>query len=131
MIPVTVGKSAIHGLGIFAIDPIRKGTVVWQFETGIDREFSNYSVNYGEKRVRRFIQARGYINPQSPNMWIVPVDEGQFWNFPPRGEAANCELGGLIDGEHLILAARDIEANEELTICPESDADYSRKMEGR
>jgi hypothetical protein len=131
MIPVTVGKSAIHGIGIFALSPIQKGAVLWQYEPGLDRAISEYSVNYAEKRISHFIRQRGYINPGNPKEWILPIDESQFWNFPKRGEPANTELGGLLDGEHLILAARNIEANEELTIPPESDADYERKMEGR
>jgi hypothetical protein len=130
-VPVTVGKSGIHGQGVFAIEPIRQGTVLWQYEPGLDRAVSEYSVNYGEKRIYQFIRTRGYINPLRPKVWIVCIDEAQWLNFPKRGEAANTELGGLLDGEHLILAARDIEANEEITIPPESDASYEMKMEGR
>lgn len=130
-VPVTVGKSTIHGLGIFAVSPIPKGTVLWQYEPGLDRAVSEYSVNYGEKRIYHFIRSRGYINPLRPKVWIVCIDEAQFWNFPKRGEPANTELGGEVDGEFLILAARDIEPNEEITIPPDSDTDYSRKMEGR
>jgi uncharacterized protein len=131
LVPVSVGKSAIHGLGVFAISPIRKGAVLWQFEGGLDRQISDYSVNYGEKRVADFIRERGYINPVNPKLWIVPVDAAQWWNFPRRGEPANTELGGMVDGEYLILAAKDIEPGEELTIPPESDLDYYRKMQGR
>ena len=131
MVQVTVGKSTIHGLGIFAVSPIRKGAVVWQYEPGLDRPISEYSIKYGEKRISDFIRTRGYINPKESKTWILPCDEAQFWNFPKRDEKANTELGGTLDGEHIILAARDIEANEELTIPPESDADYERKIEGR
>ena len=35
----------------------------------------------------------------------------------------------LYCGEHLILAARDIAAGEELLIAPDSDHDYARKMQ--
>ena len=130
-IPVTVGKSKIHGLGIFAVDPIAKGAVLWQFEPGLDRPISEYSIKYGEKRIADFLRDRGYINPANPKVWILPCDEAMFWNFPRNGEKANTELGGLVDGEFLILAARDIEPNEELTIPPESDLDFARKMKGR
>lgn len=131
MVPVTIGKSDIHGLGVFAIDPIRKGSVVWQYEPGIDRPISEYSIKYGEQRIADFVRTRGYVNSRNPKVWILPGDEAQFWNFPPRGKLANTELGGTLDGEHIILAARDIAANEELTIPPESDLDWERKMEGR
>lgn len=131
MVPVTVGKSAIHGMGIFAVSPIRAGTVIWEYTPGLDRQVSHYAVNFGDPRIISYIKQRGYVNPDRLQVWVICVDEAQFWNFPKRGEPANTKLGGLLDGEYLILAARDIEANEEITIPPESDADYSRKMEGR
>jgi hypothetical protein len=92
---------------------------------------SNYSVKYGDPRTIAYIKERGFINPAQPEIWVLCIDEAQFLNFPKRGEAANIELGGLLDGEHLLLAARDIEEGEELLVPPESDADYERKMEGR
>jgi hypothetical protein len=59
---------------------------------------------------------------------VICVDEAQFLNFPRVGESANLCLGGLQDGEHLLLAAVDIPAGTELTVPPESDTDYARKM---
>lgn len=128
MIHVTVGKSAIHGLGVFAISPIRAGTVIWQYEPGLDRPISEYAIKYGEKRIADFVRTRGYINPDKPNVWILPCDEAQHLNFPKKGEPANLCLGGMLDGEYLLLAARDIEANEELTVPLESDLDSERKL---
>lgn len=55
-------------------------------------------------------------------------DEAQFLNFPPEGEKANIQLGGVVDGQDVLITARDIKAGEELTVPPESDADYSRKI---
>lgn len=130
-IQVSVGKSAIHGLGIFAVSPIKQGAVIWEYEPGLDHLFSEYAVTQSEKRIADFIRQRGYINPDNPQKWILPCDEAQWWNFPNREEPANTMLGGILDGEHLILAARNIEAGEELTIPPESDADFERKMKDR
>jgi len=129
-VPVEVKRSAIHGLGIFALSEIRKGQVVWQFTPGMDRALSDYAVRYTEDLVRNFIMERGYLNPKKPQ-WIVCIDEAQFWNFPPDGVPANCVLGGEQDGENLIIAERDIAAGEELTICHQSDGDYDRKMKSR
>jgi len=36
----------------------------------------------------------------------------------------------LQDKEQMLLAAVDIVAGEELTVPPQSDADYARKMQG-
>lgn len=131
MVPVTVGRSAIHGLGVFAVSPIKKDRVVWQFEPGLDRSVTDYSVRYGDPRIEEFARARGYINPDKPFVWILCIDEAQFLNFPLPGQEANLCLGGIIEGEHLLLAAREIEHGEELTVPPESDADYKRKIAQR
>jgi hypothetical protein len=130
MIPVEIKKSEIHGLGIFALQPIRKGQLLWGFTPGLDRSVSEYAVEFAEPRKRAFIMERGYLNAKNSH-WVICVDEAQFWNFPANGALANCILGDVLDGENLIIAACDIAAGEELTICPESDADYKRKVEGR
>jgi SET domain-containing protein len=128
MIPVEVRKSEIHGSGIFALQSIHRDQVLWQFAPGLDNNMSRYAVEYAEPRARDFIKERGYYNAKHAH-WVVCCDEAQFWNFPNRGEDPNCILGGEQDGEHMILAARDIVPGEELTITPESDGDYQRKMD--
>jgi uncharacterized protein len=130
-IPVEIQRSDIHGLGIFAVEKIGKGKVLWSFTPGLDRSVSDYVIRYGEPKTCQYVKERGYVNPMNPKAWVICVDEAQFWNFPKRGEEANCTLGGVQDGEALILAARDIEPGEELTVPPESDASYEQKMEGR
>jgi hypothetical protein len=130
-VPCEVKKSEIHGTGVFATEALHTDRVVWTYEPGMDRAISDYAVKYGDPEVMRFIQERGYINPARPNLWILCCDEGQFINFPKEGETANLRLGGLIDGEYVLLAARNIESGEELTVPPESDADYDRKMKSR
>ena len=126
-----VRKSEIHGTGVFATEAVRADRVVWTYEPGMDRAIGDYSVRYGDPDVMRFIRERGYINPARPALWILCCDESQYMNFPKDGETANLRLGGLIDGEHVLLAARDIQPGEELTVPPESDLDFERKMQSR
>jgi hypothetical protein len=127
-IPVEIQKSAIHGFGVFAIAPIKKGTVVWMFEPGLDQRVSKLVVEYLDQRKRDYVMQRGYINPKEPEVVVMCIDEAQFMNFPVAGEQANIQLGGLQDGEHILIAALDIPAGAELTAPPESDADYQRKL---
>ena len=129
-IPVTVGKSEIHGTGVFAAHDIRNGQVLWMFTPGLDRTISDFAMEYAEPRVRQFIFERGYLNLDR-KQWVICIDEAQFWNFPAKGESANSMMGNELDGEKLVIAARDIKAGEELTIPPESDGDYERKVKDR
>jgi SET domain-containing protein len=128
--PVDMKPSEIHGTGIFAKAHIRKNRVIWQFESAVDRAIPPLAVKHADPYIAEFIRERGYLSTQKPQ-WILCCDEAAFWNFPRKGEEANTKLGDVLNGEHLILAARDIEAGEELTIPPESDADYDRKMQQR
>ena len=130
-VPCEVKRSEIHGSGVFATEAVHADRVVWTYEPAMDRAISSFAVEYGAPELLRYIQERGYINPARPNIWVLCCDEAQYMNFPKDGEPANLRLGGIIDGEHVLLAARDIDVGEELTVPPESDADYERKMKSR
>lgn len=128
-VPVEIKKSPIHGCGVFAVSPIGKGTVVWMFDPGLDLRITQFAIKYAEPRIQAFVRSRGYVNPNSLQEIVLCSDEAQFLNFPPVNQPANLCLGGIQDREHMLLAAFDIMAGEELTVPPESDADYQRKME--
>lgn len=127
-IPVEIRRSPIHGCGVFALKDIPKGTVVWEFTPGLDRVVSLFAAGNAEPHIREYMFERGYLDPDNPHQIVICVDESQFLNFPPREQVANTELGGTLDGQHLLLAAVDIPAGSELTVPPESDGDYERKM---
>jgi hypothetical protein len=127
-VPVEIKKSAIHGLGVFAGTDIKKGTVVWMFEPGLDQRISKFMAENSNPRKRDYIMQRGYINPKNPEMVVLCIDEAQFMNFPADGAEANIWLGGPQDGEQILIAAEDVPAGTELTVPPESDADYQRKV---
>jgi len=127
-VPVEIKKSAIHGFGVFAATEIKKGTVLWMFEPGLDRRIPKLVVEHCSPRNRDYIMQRGYMNPADPEVVVLCVDEAMFMNFPADGEKANIWLGGLQDGEHILIAAQDIPVGTELTVPPESDADYQRKL---
>jgi hypothetical protein len=128
-VPVEIKKSAIHGFGVFALQDIRRDSVVWMYHPGLDRRVTKFQVKFCEGRLKEFILRRGYINPKSPEEYVLCMDEAQFINFAPADQPANLKLGGLQDNEHILLAAVDILIGDELTVPPESDADYLRKME--
>ena len=130
-VPCKVGDSKIHGQGVFAKYDIKKGEPIWRFSRIFDRIVMAYVRIQASKAEQSKFKERCYVNPNYPDDWILPGDEGQFLNFPIPPEEANIELGGVIDGQDVLIAARDIKAGEELTVPPGSDADYQRKMSER
>jgi hypothetical protein len=127
-VPVEIRKSSIHGFGVFAARDIDSGSVVWQFTPGLDRVVADYALKHAEPHSREYVMERGFINPTQPDEWVVCVDEAQFMNFPRHGEDANTILGGMLDGQYLLLASVNIPAGTEITVPPESDFDYTRKL---
>jgi hypothetical protein len=125
-IATRIAASGVHGQGLFSLEPLAAGTVLWRFEPGLDQILRLDSLEPDRQMEELHY---GYTNPDRPGWVIVCGDGARFWNFPPPGEAANAVLSPLIEhGEHLVIAARAIRPGEELLIEPASDADYLRKL---
>lgn len=127
LIPTSVRPSARHGLGLYSEIAIPKGHLLWRFNPSIDyRQEIVPGLNWQR---RSELLHWGYVNPSMPNVVVVCGDSSRFWNFSSMHEKPNAVVSHqLYAGEHLILAARDIGAGEELLIEPGSDHDYARKM---
>src|SRR6267142_4095646 len=130
-VPVEIKPSAIHGYGCFAVAEIKKGTVVWSFSRIFDHLIHEYVRARAPKVEQEKLLERGFAHPIYPADIIMCGDESQFLNFPLPPEEANIELGGVVDGYDCLIAKRDIQVGEELTVPPESDADYERKIAQR
>jgi SET domain-containing protein len=60
LVKTYLDKSAIHGLGVFAAEPIRKDTKIWRFVEGFDRAFSPRQFARLPKPARDFLKNYGY-----------------------------------------------------------------------
>jgi len=120
-VPVAVRASGVHGLGLFAMQPIRAGSVLWAYDNGDTR----IPIAAATDEQKHF----GYVNPRNPDRLVVCGDHARYWNFPPDGVEPNAIEGWLTeDAEAVITAARNIVTGEELLIAKETDADAGRKL---
>lgn len=119
---VTVAPSPIHGLGVYTLEPLKKGDVIWSFVPKYDLDLHAEELGCGFERLRHFSfqGLRGAM--------VLCVDEARYMNFPERGEEANTALGMIVNSEHQLIAAHDIPAGVELTVPLESDFDASWKL---
>jgi hypothetical protein len=60
LVKTYLDKSAIHGLGVFAGEVIRRGTKVWRFVDGFDRVYSPTQFAKLPKPARDYIWNYGY-----------------------------------------------------------------------
>ncbi len=117
-------SSTIHGIGLFAAEDIKEGQLVWRMSP-IDVKISNYILGELPILHQESIAKYGFINPDNPNVTILCSDDAKFLNF---GGPPNLKLGEPFEGEYDLLAAHDIKRGEEITVGPETDADYARKL---
>jgi len=131
LIPFEVRLSQIHGLGVFATAPIGKGTVVWRFDPGIDQRHPVAWLEQQPEHVRRFVDTHCVLSLDARHILVL----GDHTVFVNHSLAPNMEPDDdhPVNGEGVVVAARDIAAGEELTInYAEIDADdRQRELQGR
>lgn len=102
-----VAASPIHGIGLYAAEPIRRGTLVWRFEPGLDQIIPPDVVQRSPDCAREYLLRYGYFSPQVPGGLVLPFDNTKFMNHSGDPNTDNTT--------ELTYARRDIAAGEELT----------------
>jgi SET domain-containing protein len=112
LVPTRIGSSNIHGIGVFALAPIAKGTPVWRFAPGLDMEFSPDIVPTLPAHVQQFFSHYGYVDRNLKRI-ILCFDDARFVN---HSDKPNVATDYTQDPYGLDVALRDIDFGEELTM---------------
>jgi len=107
LVPTYVAPSAIEGLGLFAAQPIAKGTTVWRFDPLLDLVFPEGLLAGYPAGTQAFLRKYGYVQKGTAGYRILDGDNGRFMNHSDR---ANTDNGGETS-----FASRDIAQGEEIT----------------
>ncbi len=120
LVRTRVAPSPIHGLGLFAAEPIRQGETIARHSCLFDEVFTDEAAREFGPVVYDFIRTYGYRHGED---WVLPSDHLCFMNHAT--EANTFDDGG--DD----IAARDIAAGEEITGDYFAfDLDAARKLGG-
>ncbi|MFI4987824.1 MAG: SET domain-containing protein [Alphaproteobacteria bacterium] len=114
LIAVEVRPSAIHGLGVYACEAVPCGRIVWQFDAGMDRRHPVSWLDGQPEHVRAFIATYGVLSLDKQHVYIAG-DHTLFINHSPTPNLAPRD-DLLVNGDGVVVAARDIAAGEELTV---------------
>lgn len=117
-VPTYLARSSIHGMGVFTPFPIARGTVLWDYDEGVDwRLAPDELAAFPEPFQERL---RHYCYQEKSGIYVLCGDNARYMNhsFEP-----NCDDRG----EHTV-ALRDIAAFEELT-CDYRDFDAESTFE--
>lgn len=122
-------KSRISGIGLFAGEFIKKGTITWKFNSVIDIYFSKKDYSLFPEDIKEFINEYGSLSKIS-SKYILSIDNTRFTNHSSTPNLDTMEVRG--EPEFVAIANRDIDIGEEITInykdfdrmSEESNSDY-------
>jgi SET domain-containing protein len=112
LVPVRIGPSEIHGLGVFSVERIVEGTVVWCFTPGFDLDCDPRIVDEQPEPLRRVLLHYGYVDARL-DRYVLCCDDARLLN---HCETPNLVSDYSVEPHGQDVAVRDIEPGEELTV---------------
>ncbi len=109
MVDTELRTSLIHGIGAFLLKPVRRGQLIWRFDSRVDRVHSDDEIASLPERTQRFL--RTYSTRHSGTaLWVLCGDNGRHFN---HSDTPNTISNAIAFGED--IAATDLEVGSELT----------------
>ncbi len=108
MVRCFLGPSSIEGLGVFTAVDIRKGALVWLYDSRFDVSYEKADLARVPAHFREFLERYTYDHPSDNERVVLDCDEGRFMNHAVR---PNVDLTDPYRG----IATCDITAGSELT----------------
>src|SRR3989338_3261498 len=122
LVKTRLGLSKIHGIGLFADEFIKKGTLVQRFEPGFDLIISQDELTKLSEAAKSEFLKYAYKNKET-GKYILCADNTRFLNHSAEPNLTSKDIHEEID-----IAAKDIQQGEELTVnYNEFDADFDSK----
>ncbi len=114
-------QSAIHGIGVYADEPIKAGQRIWT--RGLELIFEETEMAALPKVTQEYLHRYCYREKEAPEKYILDFDNGRFMNH--QDEPNTCDA--CIDNVWYLVATRDIAQGEELT-CDYRDFVYDQPL---
>ena len=111
LVKTNVAQSPIEGLGLFADQFISKGTVVWEFEPGLDILIDKNKLVELPSVARDYLQRYAYLNGRGE--YVLCFDNAKYFNHSFTPNTRNMQLAGK--SEMIDIACQDIQSGDEIT----------------
>lgn len=108
LVPTYLKSSEIDGLGVFAAEPIKAGTKIWELREGFDLFIHEKDLDSFPSITQHFLRKYTYPHPTMEGILILGVDNDRFMNHNPT---PNTDFKHSDAG----YAVRDISKDEEIT----------------
>ena len=109
MVETELRASPIHGIGVFLLEDVKEGQLIWRFDSRIDRVFADTEFEQMPQRLRAFLEVYSTYHEQSA-LWVLCGDNGRHFNHSDKPNTVSL---GVAFGDD--VAAADLPAGTELT----------------
>jgi SET domain-containing protein len=109
MVETELRPSPIHGTGVFLLEPVKRGGVVWRFDSRIDRVYADWELEGLPEGLRHFLSVYSTYHEES-GLWVLCGDNGRHFN---HSDEPNTQSMGIGFGDD--IAAEDLPVGAELT----------------
>lgn len=101
--------SGIHGIGIFLLQPVRKGDLIWQYDSRVDRVYTDDELMSLPRPMQDYLRTYSTWHA-STGLWVLCGDNGRHFN---HSDTPNTISDGIAFGRD--FAAEDLPVGTELT----------------
>ncbi len=109
MVETELRASLIHGIGVFLAEPVKRGQLIWRFDSRIDRVFSHAELAAMPAALQDYLRTYSTFHDKM-KLWVLCGDNGRHFNHSDR---PNTRSLGIAFGDD--IAAADLPAGAELT----------------
>ena len=109
MVETELGSSSIHGIGVFLLEPVTKGQLIWRFDSRLDRVFSNAELHEMPERLQHYLRTYSTFH-DGMKLWVLCGDNGRHFN---HSDKPNTRSLGIAFGDD--VAAFHLPVGTELT----------------
>jgi hypothetical protein len=109
MVDTELRPSPIQGVGVFLLEDVREGDLIWRFDSRVDRIYSEEEIASLPERMQRFIHVYS-TRHAGTNLRVLCGDNGRHFN---HSDTPNTISRGVTFGDD--IAAQDLPAGTELT----------------
>lgn len=102
-----VGPSTIHGIGVFAAEPIRAGQAVWEFAPGLDLVIPLARIPTLPAAFQAYLATYAYLSNDVADGMVLSCDHAKFLN--------HSETPNTVIAPRVTHARQDIAEGEEIT----------------
>lgn len=114
LVKTKIDVSKIHGIGIFADQLIPKGTRIWEYREGVDSRIDENFLQTLPEPAKKQMLNYAYKNPRT-GLYVLCGDDARFFNHSDTPNTDDLDFDkGVVQGEGITVANRDIQPGEEI-----------------